>query len=532
MRSRAFATVVLVGVVLFGTVAATPVPASPPSITGFQPGQGFVGTGVTINGSGFTGTTGVSFGGTATKAFVVRSDARIVAHVPDGAITGPIGIATPAGSTTSSTRFTIASPIQHVVILDQENHSFDNILGRLCAAVAGGTIAHAPCDGATTGFLSDGSPIPLATATDLVPDDGHSVHSQRTAINGGAMNGFSDVNGCEGTKGYPCYTQFDPSQIPNATNLAGSFALSDRTFEFASTPSWGGHLVLGSAGLDGFSGDNPLPSAFHDPGKGWGCDSYMDTTWWSGTAWIVVPSCIPDSSGAGPYRASPVRYVPTIFERLDAAGFSWHIYGGTGAYGSTIGNGYGWTICPSFAECLNGPQRQNLVAASQILTDAAAGTLPSLSIVTPVGANSQHNMESMVEGDDWIGQVVGAVMNGPEWSSTAVLLTWDDCGCFYDHVPPPQASWGIRVPMIIISPFARPGYTDSRNATFMSMMAFTEHNFGLAPLAGADRSAYDYLGAFNFGQAALKPIRTVREHTSPAERAWIAAHPPPEDDPT
>src|SRR5205814_2413502 len=117
-----------------------------------------------------------------------------------------------------------------------------------------------------------------------------------------------------------------------------------------------------------------------------GCDSYKDAKWWDGSKYVLEPSCIPDQNGQGPYRSSPVRYVPTIFDRLDASGLTWKIYGGVGT-----DLAYGWTICPSFYECLGSAQKNNLVDPSNVVTDAQAGSLPSLSIVTPTQPNSQHN---------------------------------------------------------------------------------------------------------------------------------------------
>src|SRR5207244_13025247 len=113
----------------------------------------------------------------------------------------------------------------------------------------------------------------------------------------------------------------------------------------------------------------------------------------------------------------------------------------------------------TFYECLGSTQRANLVPASNVITDAANGTLPAYSVVTPTSEISQHPPQSMAVGDNWIGQVVSAIQNGPNWSSTVVFITYDDCGCYYDHVNPLQyaANWGVRVPMVIVSPYAKPG---------------------------------------------------------------------------
>ncbi|MDP9329997.1 MAG: hypothetical protein M3P11_05065 [Actinomycetota bacterium] len=428
---------------------------------------------------------------------------------------------------------TSVTPIQHVVVIDQENHSFDDTLGKLCAEITNGTITgHDQCDGATEGTISSGRVIPLAQEPDIVPGLGHGIAFQRNAIDGGKMDRFDRISGCSSSGGFACYAQFDPEQIPNLAALATTYVISDRTFEFATSPSWAGHMVLASATQDGFDGDNPQQSTFTSTiGPGWGCDSYKDANWWNGSQYVLVPSCVPDQSGMGPYRESPVPYVPTIFDRLDAAGLTWKIYGGAKGPDTSI-TPYGWTICPTFYECLASSQSSNMVNVSTVTTDAQAGDLPSLSLVMPIGSNSQHNHTSMAVGDNWLGQVVSAIEGGSDWSSTAIFITYDDCGCFYDHVPPPSPDIGIRVPMVIISPYAKPGFTDSNTATYMSMLAFTEHTFGLPPLTSADGTAYGYSDAFDYSQTLRPGPKMLTTHVSKRELAYIAAHPPDEDDPT
>jgi phospholipase C len=460
-------------------------------------------------------------------------------------VAGTVGFSSRAGSSSSIAGFSpsrgpagttvfVGGPIRHVVVIDQENRSFDHVFGFYCRAVHQLIFNRAPCDGATQGTLKDGTVIPLSKAPDVFkPSLDHSVAGQQKAIDNGRMDGFSTVRGCtaDTSPPYACYSSYGTSRIPNVIALATAFTLSDRTFEFRSTPSWAGHMVLASATLDGFKGNNPQPSAFtSERGPGWGCDSYKDSKWWNGQKYVLEPSCIPNARGAGPYRPSLVPYVPTIFDRLDAAGLSWKIYGGTGG---ANGSGYGWTICPTFYECLGGSQSQNHVAASQVLTDAANGTLPSYSVVTPLSENSQHPPQSMAQGDNWIGSVVSAIENGSDWGSTAIFLTWDDCGCFYDHVNPLQyGAKGIRVPMVIVSPYARPGYTDSTPATFLSMLAFAEHTFGLPPLNGYDRGSYDFGGSFDFAQEPLHPVQMVTKRIPAGGLAWLAQHPLDPDDPT
>jgi phospholipase C len=141
----------------------------------------------------------------------------------------------------------------------------------------------------------------------------------------------------------------------------------------------------------------------------------------------------------------------------------------------------------------------------------------------------------MVQGDAWLGQMIDSIEHGPEWGSTAIFLTWDDCGCFYDHVNPLSygPNLGVRVPMIIISPYARQGYTDSTPATFVSLLAFIEHDFGLAPLNQADGNAYDFSNAFNYSQTPLSAVSLSKHATiSAAEKRFIANHPEAKNDPT
>jgi phospholipase C len=420
-----------------------------------------------------------------------------------------------------------ASPITHIVVVFQENHSFDNVFGRFCSATR-------RCDGATTGLLHDGSIIELPHAGDVVASVAHSPGAQQTAIDGGAMDGFDEFRNCRKANGYQCFGQYDPSDIPNLTALASSFAISDATFETTPSGSWTSHLQLVASTIDGFEGSNPVDSTYGVTRRpGWGCDSFTDARWVppSGRDAIFVPSCVPDENGNGPYRASPVSWVPTIMDRLDGAGVSWKLYSGMGPEKRRFGAGYLWEICPTFAECLDGPQATNWVASHDILKDAERGRLPSVSLVTPTDPLSQHNSDSMAKGDNWLGELAGAIEDGPDWSSTALFITYDDCGCFYDHVPPPAGA-GIRVPMVIVSPHVRPHFTDSQPATFDSVLAFIEHTFGLAPLAAGDAAAYDYSGAFDFAGAPLPRVRTVITRIPAWEERYLASHPGDPNDPT
>jgi phospholipase C len=457
---------------------------------------------------------------------------------------------------------TSSPPISHVVIIDMENHSFDDMLGKFCVDQKVGQIVRAgvndPCDGTNVGRLPDGSSYPLTLEQDHGLSIAHKVPFQQQAIDGGAMDGFANNPRCKASSSpaYACLSQYDPlagtcgssgtaTCIPNVARLAQGFALSDRTFEFSTSTSWVGHMVLADATGQQFYGNNPVQGPLGtSPSPGWGCDSGKVTDWWDqGSQRLVsVPACIPNSAGSmGPiwdhtsYASGPhAGYAPTIFDRLHQAGVSWRIYGGTGGNWTQKGSGYGWTICPTFYECLGSRQHNKLVNNTQVQSDAQNGTLPGFSIVTPTFPNSQHPPASASQGDDWIGTVVNALMSGPEWNSTAIFITWDDCGCFYDHVNPLQyhVGWGVRVPMLIVSPYARAGYTDGTPTTFVSLLAFTEHLFGLSPLNSTDGSSYDLTGAFDFSQTPLPPITLTHTIVPRSTRTYVRKHLPGPNDPT
>jgi phospholipase C len=448
-----------------------------------------------------------------------------------GALACAAGVAAPSATQAQST------PIRHVVVIYLENHSFDSVLGYWCDAHRG----RCPDGGMPSSVtLPDGAVVTPSTDPDTVPNVQHSVAAQAAAIDGGKMDGWQNIpdGSCAAAGGYRCISGYKPPQLPNITALAQNFAISDRTFSFTDSASWAGHMAMVAASTDQFYGDNPVPAAGVTPGPGWGCDSNRVTPWTGpGGKSQTVPSCVPDRIPGlrfgGAFQPTPVRYIPTIMDRLDAAGLSWKLYGA-----SRNSTGYIWSICPTFAECLDTGQAANLVPDAQFLTDAAGGRLPSFSVVTPGGSdylNACHNGMSMTACDNWVGQLVSAVENSPNWSSTAVFVTWDDCGCFYDQVPPPVnpdgTREGPRVPMIIVSPYAKPGYTDTTSTTFAGILAYTERTFGLASLSINDAGAYDFSGAFNYAQAPAKPVRMINQPL-PASAARIKLTPALKSDPT
>jgi phospholipase C len=399
------------------------------------------------------------------------------------------------------------SPIQHVAVLDLENHSWANVLGFWCR--------NNPRCGAGDAMpasvtLSDGSVVTPTTDPDVVPAVDHSMKSQLAAMNGGKMNGWQNDKGgqCNASTGYRCISGYQSSQVPNLTTLANVGALNDRFFSMKDSPSWGGHMYAVAGTTDGFTGDNPLPASGVTGHSGWGCDSDKVAFWGSGNLpqGPSQPSCVPDFAlglpNGGAFEPTKALYVPTIMDRLDTAGLSWKIYGAANPAEQT----YIWNTCATFSECLNTSQHANVVDPSQFFTDASGGTLPSLSLImaggaAPYDADTCHNGSSMTACDNYVGQVAQALMSSPEWASSALFITFDDYGGFYDSavpgVNPDGTQQGIRLPFILVSPYAKQASTDSTPASFASVLAFIEHNFNVPPLEQNDASAYDLSGMFS-----------------------------------
>lgn len=421
-----------------------------------------------------------------------------------------------------------AGRIKHIVVVYQENHSFDETLGWFCQQNPG------RCDGYVGPVtLQGGTVVDMRPSPDIVPGVFHNVQAQVNAIDGGKMDGWGRVGGCVASTAYACLTYYTGLKIPNLSNLASKFVVSDRTFSMADSPSWGGHLYVAAATQDNFTGDLPRREKGIRPGRGWGCDSNLVSQWINPKTHSISmqPSCIPAKAGTldrkkypynGAFRATPAKYVPTVFDRLRDKHHTWKLY-------STVPV---WAICPSFAECQYTRQHLNVVPTYGILADVDHNRLPAYSVVLPdgPGGTSQHNGGSMVNGDDWIGRVLKHIEASPEWKSTAVFITYDDCGCFYDHVAPgtnPDGTQqGVRVPMVIVSPYAKVAFTDSHPATFASILRFTEKTFGLAPLGVNDRLAYDYADSFDFAAPPSGPRVAMKQQPLPAAtRQYLATHP-------
>lgn len=377
--------------------------------------------------------------------------------------------------------------IEHVVFIVKENRSFDEYFGTFPGA-----------NGATSGTISTGEVIPLGHTPDPPKHDmGHVWTDNHGDVDGGRMDRFDQELTCSVNGDMQCMTQLYQSDIPNYWSWALNYELADATFSSVESGSFPAHLAIVSGSEQNVI-DNPRGSEKAQ----WGCDAVAGTT---------VPYMEANNVVGSEF---PCFTAETLGNIADSAGVSWKAY--TALAGQS---GYIYNPFRSFSSIFDGSDWQNnVVSESDFITDALAGNLPALSWVTPPSADTDHPPDGACVGENWTVQQINAVMQGPasQWNNTVIFLTWDDFGGFYDHVAPPyrdQFGLGIRVPMIVISPWAKPGVYHTQ-VEFASVLRFMEETFNLPNLGGVDTIANDFQDAFDYTQTPLAPI-VLNQRTCP-----------------
>jgi len=369
-----------------------------------------------------------------------------------------------------------ATPIQHVVFIVKENRSFDHMFGQFPGA-----------NGATTG-LCGATVLPLYSSPDALAHDlGHEHASSVIAIDADKKTGIPKMDGfCKmpsSTDG-SSYQQFNASTIPSYWAYAQNYLLADNFFSSLSGSSFPNHLYTIAAQSGGI---------YQNPSKGnniWGCSASPTT----------IVGGIDMVTGKG-FTTFPCFDFPTLGDELDAAGISWKMY--TSPVGQK-GGGNNWNSYGAIRHIYYGPDWQaNMAPIPQFIADASAAScgLAAVNWLLPDVIHSEHPTNLMSVGEAWTVQQVNAVMQGPCWSSTAIFITWDDFGGFYDHVAPPKLDrlgLGIRVPLLILSPYVAPGTVYHNQGSFESVLAFIEANWALPAMTGRDASANNLMDAFNF----------------------------------
>jgi len=352
--------------------------------------------------------------------------------------------------TASSSPAPLNSPIKHVIEIMIENHTFDNLFGSFPGA-----------DGipAKASFLNPNAyydSAPNVTPVYATPNEGdvqgainNSRVAEQMAMDYVPAKGYQmDHYTVFPQDGMSAITEFGPSFDPNEQYLASTYELADHNFQPVIAPT-----------------QPNVMTALNGTAHNW----YYNNL---------------EPGSTQPWNS--------IFDELSAHDRSWKIYY---ALPTSILNGTIWDqIIPSGSTA-------DLTTGDQFFTDLADGQLPDFSFIRPGVGYSTEPPEDVGEGDAWIGQLVNAVAQSPYWNSTAIFVTYDEGGGFWDHVAPSyQSGYGTRTPMIIISPYARHGVYHQQT-TNVSILRFMQALWGMPPLTPLNARQNNLLPAFDFNQA-------------------------------
>jgi phospholipase C len=370
-------------------------------------------------------------------------------------------------------------PIKHVVIIIKENHSFDNIFGLYPGA-----------DGATTFTTADGNQTALGHTPDhTLLDIAHAGDSAAFAVDRGRMDRFAALPGAVQDNADVADSEYEESDVPAYWAYARRYTLDDHYFATILGASFPNHLVtIAASSANTF--DNPIGQTYH----AWGCD---------GGKYSLVNAADPRTGRK--YAVRPCFDIPTLADTMDRVHLPWTYYAP-----ARYRSGYVWSAFDAIRHIrYSNLWKTNVVSDRQFAADVRGGRLPAVSWLVTSEQQSEHPPYSMCIGENWTVRQVNAVMASKYWSSTLIVVTWDDFGGFYDHVAPPHLDYlslGVRVPTLIISPFARKSYIDHHPLEFDSILRFIEQDFRLPPLTARDRHASTLLSSLDFGERPLRPL--------------------------
>ena len=384
--------------------------------------------------------------------------------------------------------------IGHVIIIIQENRTPDNLFQGLPGA-----------DIHNSGLNSKGQTVPLhAVKLEAHYDLVHSHPALVTEWDNGKMDGF-DLEAVQGYCKYAnacAYGYVPKSETKPYLQMAEQYAFADKMFETNMGPSFPAHqyLISGTSTTkqDGTlkAADNPFTRTGHPIGGG--CDS--------------PPHAQVDTIDPSGYEGNPVYPCferPTLGDLLDAKSVSWRYYQESGGPGL-------WHPYDAIRHIRDGNDYLKVVWPSDVvLSQIKSGQLPQVSWVAPSGANSDHAGTRSNGGPAWVSSIVNAVGQSQYWNDCAIFVVWDDPGGWYDHVAPQTFNsyeLGFRVPLIVISPYAKSGYVSHTQYEFGSILKFVEDAFQTGSLKTTDQRANSLNDTFNFNQ---QPRRFVRIQAPP-----------------
>jgi len=432
----------------------------------------------------------------------------------------------------------VPGKFQQIVVIFQENRTPDNLFHDPVLMAKGADIAR-------SGLNSSGQTVtlmPTSLGVDYDLDHSHSAFG--AMYDGGKMDGADKVKIFCSTGATNCpppnpqFLYVQASDIGPYFQLAEQYTFGDRMFQTNQGPSFPAHQFI----ISGTSAPSATSNLFV-------AENAQGVANASGNTGCAAPPAeyvyLIDPSGNEPSTMYPCTDHPTLTDELNAKGISWRYY--TPSAGSL------WTgpnaiqhMCgpnnppPNATACTGSDWVNNVVLdETQVLTDITGGKLAQVSWVIPNGVNSDHaGSTTTTGGPSWVASVVNAIGNSSYWANTAIVITWDDWGGWYDHVPPPKlvndgTSWGsgyvygFRVPLIVVSPYARAAYISHTNHDFGSILNLIEKTFNLPSLGYADAYADDLSDCFNFNQTPIS-FKTIN---APLNAAHFLNDKSPKTDP-
>jgi phospholipase C len=437
-----------------------------------------------------------------------------------------LGLTSCAGYSRSSSLSKKASKIvpgkiEHVIIIFQENRTPDNLFHDPVLMANGADIASSGVN--SRGQTVQLSPTSLGQNYDL--DHSHGAFTAMCDLNtstgtckmdGADKVGVSCWQQATGCPPNPQFMYVQASDVQPYFDMAEQYTFADRMFQTNQGPSFPAHQFIIS-GTSEPSVNSPLFAAENPGGTS---DPFGETGCTSPSA-EYVQLIDPSGNEASNRPIHPCFEHATLTDELNSAGITWRYYAPSPGIIWNAPNAIqhmcgrpGSTSCTA-PDWVNNVSLMTPQNPAPVLTDIAAGQLQQVSWVIPGGANCDHpGSAGVTGGPSWAAAIVNAIGNSPYWSNTAIIITWDDWGGWYDHVPPKLvndgSSWGsgyvygFRVPLIVVSPYAKPAYISHVNHDFGSILNFTEQVFGLPSLGYADARADDLSDCFNFSQHPLQ----------------------------
>jgi phospholipase C len=475
----------------------------------------------------------ISGGAAATSTLTVSTTTNTPGGSYSISVTGADAGKEAPSNGAQTVNLTATAVIQRVVVIFQENRTPDNLFQDPVLIGRGADIAGSGLN--SLGQTIQLAPMDLGTAGSI-PQNYDLSHTNAAFVamyDGGKMDGADLIN-CGPTANCPANPQYKyvmPSDVQPYFALAEQYTFGDRMFQTNQGPSFPAHQFIIS-GTSAPTATSPLFASENTSEAPAGCIAPATET-------------VTMIDAAGSETSQPPQYPcfdhPTLTDLLEAAGLTWRYYAPTAGSIWTGPDAINHICQPQTVNgtlTCTGPDWNNnvIIPEWQVLEDIANHQLPQVSWVIPDGEHSDHAKGNDGTGPAWVASIVNSIGNSEYWANTAIIITWDDWGGWYDHVAPKVVndgvSWGsgyvygFRVPLIVVSPYAKASYISHTTHDFGSILKFIETTFNLPSLGYADAPADDLSDCFSLTQSPL-PFQLIP--AAKDAKSFINSKAPPTD---